>query len=790
MRAESFPAEPADPEPAPVASDSTGIARLTRLAHVWQTVSLHHPWVATRGVPWDSALIIAAPRVRSATDDVALADAYRRLFRLLRDSLSRIEPATVDITPPVSIAMERTDDSVLVLRIAPSAPLDAADSTLVAQAVDKLPRRVLLDLRGAAVRDNATRGVGNAGDAEAARLDAFLVRTGLAPSLISGTVVAPVERTRRVGIAPPTLDASTFHDGWQYADAHRYVGHATVARRVILLADSGTVLPPVLLALHDAGMATLVADGVLREAAPVSRVRVPVSNGLVAVVRVGELVHADGTVGVWPDTTMAHTGVHTGVNTGGAAGATGATGDAAMRTALAMLRAPGRLPVAERPRALQVAPAATPVFYDTTAYPFMGARLLGGFRLWSAMRARHAYRELYDDDLDAVFARVIPRFEAARHADEYAAAIAELAASLDDAEGTPQGASYESVVGSAAFPFRVRSAEGRVFITDVVRDSVTARLGLVPGTEITSVDGYPVVAWLGEHRRVAPAANDWSRLRAQMDQLTRGRATEVVVKVRDANARDANPRERTVSVPRRDAYRDARPNVERPAIERPAGAVTRLLADGVAYIDVERLTDATADVALNSVASARAIVLDLRGSLSLSDTRLLRRLATRPHAPVGRTVQRTLTAPCLASIREAPVECADVRESRMSLRPVDTTSVWSGRLVALIDERTQGAMERLAMSLEQMTTVTLIGSASAGSVSMTTPLSLPGGLTVGIATQELRRADGSQVQRVGLTPLVEARPTARGLRAGEDEVLARAQQWVQQQLEPPRRRRE
>ena len=183
-------------------------------------------------------------------------------------------------------------------------------------------------------------------------------------------------------------------------------------------------------------------------------------------------------------------------------------------------------------------------------------------------------------------------------------------------------------------------------------------------------------------------------------------------------------------------------------------------------------------------------MLDLRGSLSLSDTRLLRRLATRPHAPVGRTVQRTLTAPCLASIREAPVECADVRESRMSLRPVDTTSVWSGRLVALIDERTQGAMERLAMSLEQMTTVTLIGSASAGSVSMTTPLSLPGGLTVGIATQELRRADGSQVQRVGLTPLVEARPTARGLRAGEDEVLARAQQWVQQQLEPPRRRRE
>jgi C-terminal processing protease CtpA/Prc len=131
------------------------------------------------------------------------------------------------------------------------------------------------------------------------------------------------------------------------------------------------------------------------------------------------------------------------------------------------------------------------------------------------------------------------------------------------------------------------------------------------------------------------------------------------------------------------------------------------------------------------------------------------------------------------------VTCADVRESRGWERAIDTSAVYGGRLVALIDERTQGAMERLAMTLEQMADVTFIGSASAGSVSWTTPLSLPGGLRVGIASQELRRADGGQVQRVGLTPLIEVRPTSKGLRAGDDEVLARARQWLQQQLDPP-----
>jgi C-terminal processing protease CtpA/Prc len=268
-------------------------------------------------------------------------------------------------------------------------------------------------------------------------------------------------------------------------------------------------------------------------------------------------------------------------------------------------------------------------------------------------------------------------------------------------------------------------------------------------------------------------------LRALQEQMPLGHEGNVLVRVRDASNR-----ERGLTLPRRVGYRDALPT-----FERPDGMPVRVLSDGTVYVDVERLTDSTVDVSLAQAASARAIVLDLRGPVAIDDTRLLRRFATRPRATVARVVQRTLTAPCLTSIREAAVECPDVRDTRQWWREVDTSSVLRGRLVALIDERTQGAAERLALSLEQLSNVTFIGSPSAGAVSWTTPLSLPGGLTVGLATQELRRADGGQVQRVGITPLIEARPTAAGVRAGADEVLTRAQQWLQQQLNPSARRR-
>jgi len=753
-----IPPEPPDVEPEPAASDAAGIARLVRLAHVWHTVALHHPSVATRGVPWDSALIIAAPRVRAAENADTLLRAYQRMVALLRDPGTRVESAFATDPAPVPVTTERIADSALIITLTPSAALDAADSVIVRTALDKLPPRMLLDLRGGPVREPAAR---------ALRLNEFFRATGLTDSLVSGTIAGPTAQTRLIGVWPSADPAHTsvFHDGWAQTTARSYSGRGSGTRRIVLLADAGTVLPDVLLALHDAGDASLVADGVLRDATPVSFVRVPITDSLVAVVRTGELVHADGSVGVVADTV--------------APTATATTSDAAKQLALALLRSTRPLPLATRPLRRFVPPAMTPVFYDTTTYPFLGARLLAGFRMWSTMRARHAHRDLYEDDLDAVFERVIPLLESARSASEFGKAIAELDASLDDNEGVLQGATYDALVGDASLPFRVRMLEGRVFLADVIRDSITTALALLPGAEITALDGYPLVAWFSEHRRVVPAANDWSRQRMLAQLLPRGKVGDAMMKVRDGNTR-----ERTIMVPRTIAYRAALP-----LLERPSGAAVRQLADGYSYVDVEKLTNDNAERDLREVMSSRGAVLDLRGAMRIADTLLLRRFATVPTASVARLIQRTLSEPCTVSIREALARCADVRESRAWIRTVDTSGSYSGRLVALIDERTQGAMERFALSLEQMTNVTFIGSSSAGSLSVITPLSLPGLLTTGIATQELRKPDGGQVQRVGLTPTIDARPTVRSGRTGDDEVLTRALQWLQQQLDPPVRRK-
>ncbi len=799
------PVEPEPVEPPAVASDSAGIQRLVRVAHLWHTVALHHPYVATRGVAWDSALVRTLPTIRTASDPAAFAAAVSRLLTTLGDPLTRIErnangslnehvnaaehaegraAQPTDLSPPVRASV--TGDGVLLLQLPPNAACNAADAETVTQAIGRSPTRVVIDLRAPTSADGATALVdlGNASSARRiARINAFVAATGLASALTTVALPTPSERVRRVGGAASPGHGEPFAlgaDAWLRGDAPPVPAAGRVTTRTVLLVSRGSIIPRALAALLEAGRASLVAEGTANDldldGSLVSSVQVPIAPGFAARIRTGALVHADGSVGLVADTVVAAT-------------AQLATTDTALglRAALQLLRT-DRAPRATRSAMTEMVPAMLPVAMDNQNYPGMGARLLAGFRLWSAMRARHAGRDLYDDDLDATFERVLPRLEAAQNEQQYAAAIGDLASTLDDAAGILRGPSFQTWLGTSTAPFRARLVEGRAIITDVVNDAATQTLALTVGTEIVAADGYPLPAWLSEHRRTGPASNDWTRQREQMRVIARGPEGTALFKLRDAAGK-----ERSVDLPRRASYAAMLPTVQR-----PEAAASRMLTPNIGYIDVERFSTEGMDSVLQSMQRARGLVLDLRAWDPMADERTLANVATvmvahlstQPMFVQAREVRRYLSSPCLApTLREAAALCPDERVQEPRYTMVDTSGHYQGRIVVLIDERTQGAMERLAMALESAASVTFIGSATAGAPSVAVPLELPGSLTVGIPLVELRRADGGQVQRVGISPFLDVRPTVRGVRNRQDEVLERAQQWLTQELDPPVRRR-
>jgi hypothetical protein len=57
-------------------------------------------------------------------------------------------------------------------------------------------------------------------------------------------------------------------------------------------------------------------------------------------------------------------------------------------------------------------------------------------------------------------------------------------------------------------------------------------------------------------------------------------------------------------------------------------------------------------------------------------------------------------------------------------------------------------------------------------------LALPRDIVVSFSGHDVRHADGRQLQRVGLVPHIEVRPTIKGIRDGRDEVLERARNFL------------
>jgi len=97
----------------------------------------------------------------------------------------------------------------------------------------------------------------------------------------------------------------------------------------------------------------------------------------------------------------------------------------------------------------------------------------------------------------------------------------------------------------------------------------------------------------------------------------------------------------------------------------------------------------------------------------------------------------------------------------------------------LIDDRTICQAEHTGLFLEAANGTTFIGSPTMGANGDVTSLSIPGGAYVSFTGQGVWHADGQQLQRLGLQPTVEVRPTLAGIRDGKDEVLEKAVEYLE-----------
>ena len=719
---------------AEIAPDSVRVQRLAAVGKLWSAVELFHPWVPGRPGAWDSTLVRAIPAIREARSREDYGAAVDSMLASLGDGATRVQwgetawsPSSKD--PDPRWRWEKGD--VLVARMNNGTDLLMPDAQARLESLSVQVERaaaVVLDLRRLSSKG-------------AYPPEYPWNVSGMSNALARERVQSPASRSRaHIGWRGPVSTASSYGSHWRMSDGLRFSPTKPGAPiRVVALVNADSWIPPVVFALQAAGTATVIAEGELNES-PGLASQIPLGEGLVANVRTGELVMADGSR-PRPDTVLA---VPANADTG-----------VALRVAIAMASRRSLFPRA-KPIAATALPPARPVPdpYATMRSPELPWRMLAAYRIWSRVEYFAAYRHLLADRWDRAFEAAIPSFEAAEDSTAYALAVARFYTHMEDTHGFIQSPALRAWIGAAPPPVRVRQIEGKPVVTSFLDSTAARAAGFEIGDRILAVDGEDAAPRQARLGGVLCASSDSQRDYLSTTSLLQGADSSMaVVRVRDARGRTVERR-----APRSFAYFRGRRGDR-------SGPVWKVLPGNLGYVDLERLAPTQVDSMFTALAGTRGLILDMRGYPQGTAWTIAPRLTERTGV-IGATFRTPIAyRPGSNDFR------IDEQEIFDQPIPVAQGSRYLEPTVMLVDERTISQAEHSGLFFSAANGTTFVGSQTAGANGDITTFTVPGEIRLTFSGHDVRHADGRQLQQVGLPITVTARPTTAGLHAGRDEVL-------------------
>jgi C-terminal processing protease CtpA/Prc len=697
--------------------------RLAATAKLWVYVKYFHPRVTATDVDWDRAFTVCAPKVLQAKTDDEFAAVIAEMLSRLKDPATRVMPSSP--VPQAGdlrnvFAVKHGELGATIVRLEAGAASDAirARDSLIAQIAGVGP--VVFDLRGS-------------------RMANYLMPSSLP---VSKAVSVSTMMRRHSGYA--RLDGSSgvgYHSSWEMKEIARLQPVANPIRPVFLV-NSNSSLPLIALAIQDAGAGAIVSeDAISEEQAEVSS-PVTVWGALRAMVRTQEFSYGGGATGV------------------SASAVLNKTGDEALKAAAEIARSGNWPTLKARPKLDVPAALFAEKSYSDDPYPSAEYRMLAAARTWGVFNYFHPYKHLYGEDWDAVLAKFLPDMARAGNSREYHLAVAEMVAHTHDTHCFVSSRELADFYGAAPASVEIRWIENQPVVTRVFDRKLME--SVQPGDIVTKIGGEPVQKRMDELSRHIAASTPQSMMSRVMQLLLNGpdgSDANVSFQTRDSAEREVQIRRGSENW---QGLRRSR-----------SGEVFRRISEKVGYVDLERLTNAQVDAMFDQFRNTDAIIMDMRGYPQGTAWTVAPRLGEKTSA-VAAEFRRNVVSP-------ETIESNYVTSLLFQQRiPVIDKPRYQGKTVMLIDERAISQSEHSGLFYRAANGTVFVGSPTTGANGDVTFFFAPGGIRINFSGHDVRWPDGKQLQRVGLLPDIEVRPTIEGIRAGRDEVLERALAYVEQ----------
>lgn len=403
---------------------------------------------------------------------------------------------------------------------------------------------------------------------------------------------------------------------------------------------------------------------------------------------------------------------------------------------------------------LQFEPKNEPDAYDKS-WKIESNRLLPLFRYWNYVEYFFPYKYLTDQPWDDVLKEMIPKFLEAKSTLDWHLVMLELVVKVDDSH-----AGFETPIIREAnklnyFPTSLRVIENQVVITKIVDSGLASNSNLQVGDIIREVNGKNAMEIHKSLKKYTWGSNEASKDRSayfnifsgvdQSAELTIQRGSEVFKRV----------------VPMY-GYADLN-------IKKDESPKWKHLSDSIGYVDMGRLVVKEVDEMMTEMMNKTVIIFDIRNYPKGTYRAIAKYL--KPNS----SVFAKFTRPNY----DYPGKFNWNGESKCGEENED---YFKGRVILLVDERTQSHAEFTCMCLQTAPDVVTIGSQTAGADGNVTRFSIIQRLNTSLSGIGVYYPDGGETQRVGIVPDIQSRPTIEGIRAGKDEVLDKALELAQEEI--------
>ena len=398
--------------------------------------------------------------------------------------------------------------------------------------------------------------------------------------------------------------------------------------------------------------------------------------------------------------------------------------------------------------------------YSNMPYPDSGFRLLSLYRYWNMIEYFFPNKHLTDKKWDTVLKEYIPMFLSAKNKLEYELIAIQIIGEIHDTHANLWGGNDKiaELRGNYYAPFKAEFIENKYVVTDYFNPESSETAKLKIGDIITHINEKSIKAIVDSLKTYYPSSNEASMLRDISADLLRSAKNTINLKYISEN----QARQHDVTLYDRkqlNMYQWYKVNKDEKCF--------KLLDGNIGYITLANIKEKDIPEIKESFKNTKGIIIDIRnypstfvpfalGSYFLSEpTPFVKFTQGNPDNPGEFTFTQPLKIP-------------------------NNKNYFKGKLVILVNEKSQSQAEYTAMAFRAVKNSVIVGSTTAGADGNVSAIYLPGGLRTMISGIGVYYPDGTKTQRIGIVPDIIVKRTIEGIKKGKDEVLEKTIEIINQ----------